>query len=38
MDNIEQIICLKFCVGNKIKSLKMLQKAYAESILSKTRA
>lgn len=39
--NIEQRICLKFCIANGIpcaKSLKMLQKAYGESTLSKTRA
>ena len=34
--NIEQRICLKFCIANGIscaKSLKMLQKAYGESTL-----
>jgi len=39
--NIEQRICLKFCVANGIscaESLKMLQKTYGESTLSKTRA
>ena len=39
--NIEQRICLKFCIANEIsfaESLKMLQKAYGESTLSKTRA
>ena len=39
--NIEQRICLKFCIANGIscaQSLKMLQKAYGESTLSKTRA
>ena len=39
--NIEQRICLKFCIANGIscaESLKMLQKAYGESILSKTCA
>ena len=39
--NIEQRICLKFCIANGIsfaESLKMLQKAYGESTLSKTRA
>ena len=38
--NIEQRICLKFCIANGIscaESLKMLQKAYGESTLSKTR-
>ncbi|EGI67902.1 FLJ37770-like protein, partial [Acromyrmex echinatior] len=38
---IEQRICLKFCIANGIscaESLKMLQKAYGESTLSKTRA
>ena len=38
--NIEQRICLKFCIANGIscaESLKMLQ-AYGESTLSKTRA
>ena len=38
--NIEQRICLKFCVLNGIscaESLKMLQKAYGECALSKTR-
>ena len=39
--NIEQRICLKFCITNGIscaESLKILQKAYGESTLSKTRA
>ena len=39
--NIEQRICLKFDIENGIscaESLKMLQKAYDESTLSKTRA
>ena len=39
--NIEQRICLKFCIANGIsyvESLKMLQKAYGELTLSKTRA
>ena len=39
--NIKQRICLKFCIANGIlcvESLKMLQKAYGESTLSKTRA
>ena len=39
--NIEQRISLRFCIANGIscaKSLKMLQKAYGESTLSKTRA
>ena len=39
--NIEERICLKFCIANEIlcvESLKMLQKAYSESTLSKTRA
>ncbi|KYN22659.1 hypothetical protein ALC57_04936 [Trachymyrmex cornetzi] len=38
---IEQRICLKFCIANGIscaESLKMLQKAYDKSTLSKTRA
>ena len=38
--NIEQRICLKFCIANGIscaESLKMLQKAYSESTLLKTR-
>ena len=38
--NIEQRICLKFCIANGIsraESLKALQKAYGESTLSKTR-
>ena len=38
--NIEQRICLKFCIANGIsctESLKMLQKAYGESTLSKAR-
>ena len=39
--NIEKRICLKFCIANGIlcaESRKMLQKAYGESSLSKTRA
>ena len=39
--NIEQRICFKFCIANGIlcaESLKILQKAYGESTLSKTRA
>ena len=39
--NIEERICLKFCIANGIscaKSLKMLQKAYGEPTLSKIRA
>ena len=39
--NIEQRICLKFCISNGIsyaESLKILHKAYGESTLSKTRA
>ena len=39
--NIEQRICLKFCIGSGIscaESLKMLEKAFFESTLSKTRA
>ena len=39
--NIEQRICLKFCIANGIsctESLKLLQKAYGESSLLKTRA
>ena len=39
--NIEQRIYLKFCIANGIscaESLKMLQKAYDKSTLSKTRA
>jgi hypothetical protein len=39
--NIEQRVCLKFCIPNGIwcsESLKMLQKAYGESTLSKTCA
>ena len=38
--NIEHRICLKFCIANGIsctESLKMLQKTYGESTLSKTR-
>ena len=38
---IEQRICLKFCIANGIscvESQKMLQKAYGELTLSKTRA
>lgn len=39
--NIEQRVCLKFCVANGIscaESLKLLEKAYGKSALSKTRA
>ena len=39
--NIEQRICLKFCIANGIscaESMKILQKAYGESTLSKARA
>lgn len=39
--NIEQRICLKFCASNGFscaKSLKMLEKAYGDVVLSKTRA
>ena len=39
--NIEQRICLKFCIANGISCaelLKMLQKAYRESTLSKAGA
>ena len=39
--NIEQGICLKFCIASGIsfaESLKMLQKAYGKSTLSKKRA
>ena len=39
--NIEQGICLEFCIAIRIpcaESLKILQKDYAESTLSKTRA
>ena len=38
---IEQRVCLKFCVANEISCadlLKMLEKTYAESVLSKTLA
>lgn len=38
--NIEQRICIKFCVSNQIscaESLRILEKAYGESILSKTQ-
>ena len=38
--NIEQRVCLKFCVSNgttAMESLKMLQKCFGESILSKTQ-
>ena len=39
--NIEQRICLNFCIANGIacaESLKILQKVYGESTLLKTRA
>ena len=39
--NIEQRICFKFCIANGIscaESLKILQKVYSESTLSKRRA
>nr|APL98288.1 putative DD34D transposase [Bactrocera tryoni] len=39
--NIEQRICLKFCISNQIscaESLRMLEKAYGDSVLSKTQA
>ena len=39
--NIEQRICLKFCIANGIscaESLKLLQKANGESALAKTPA
>ena len=38
---VEQRVCLKFCVSNDIscaESLKMLQKTYGESCMSKTQA
>lgn len=38
--NIEQRVCLKFCVLNEIScadSLRMLEKAYGDSVLSKTQ-
>ena len=38
---VEQRVCLKFCVANEIScsdALKMLQKAFGESALSRTRA
>lgn len=38
---VEQRVCLKFCVSNEIscaESLKMLQKTYGESCMSKTQA
>lgn len=39
-ENVEQRICIKFCVSNQIscaESLRMLEKAYGESTLSKTQ-
>jgi len=39
--NIEQRVCLKFCVANGIScsdALKMLEKAYGDSVISRTRA
>nr|APL98296.1 truncated putative DD34D transposase [Bactrocera tryoni] len=39
-ENIDQRICVKFCVANEFScadTLKMLQKAFGESALSKTR-
>ncbi|CAK9811861.1 Mariner Mos1 transposase [Anthophora quadrimaculata] len=39
--SVEQRVCLKFCVANDIscsESLRMLQKAFGDSALSKTRA
>ena len=39
--NIEQRLCLKFCIANGIscaESLKILQKSYGGSTLSRTRA
>lgn len=38
--SVEQRVCLKFCVANGIScadSLKMLEKCYGESVISKTR-
>ena len=38
---IEQRVCIKFCVADRISranSLKLLEKAYGESVLSETRA
>ena len=40
-DYVEQRICLKFCVANEFScadALKMLQKAFGDNALSKTRA
>ena len=40
-ENLNQRVCLKFCVANQISCaelLKMLRKAYGESALSKTLA
>lgn len=39
--NIDQRVCLKFCVANKIpcsEALKMLEKAFGECVISRTRA
>ncbi|CAK9829703.1 Protein GVQW3 [Anthophora retusa] len=39
--SVEQRVCLKFCIANDIscsESLRMLQKAFGDSALSKTRA
>lgn len=40
-EKVEQRVCLKFCVANGIScadSLKMLQKAFGDALISKTRA
>lgn len=39
--NIEQRVCIKFCVANEIscaEALKMLQKAFGDCVMSKTQA